>query len=85
MLKVLADRFGKDLAQYDTSLVHNLADPAKGGSIPAFAASKSGTGILLVFTAPNRIQPPVTFDVVQEEDNRIVGGNTFVLNAKKPS
>jgi hypothetical protein len=85
LLKTLDESFGKELKDYDVSKVYNLSDPAKGGAIQNFAASKSGTTVLLVLTAPAKIEEAARFQVVQEEDGQIVGGNTFVLQARKPS
>jgi hypothetical protein len=85
LLKILDERLGAELKNFDTSILHNLADPAKGGAIPDFAASKSGTTVLLILTAPEKAQEAVTFTVVQEEDEQVVGGNTFVLRVRKPT
>jgi hypothetical protein len=85
LLKTLDESFGKELKEYDVSKVYNLSDPAKGAAIQNFAASKSGTTVLLILTAPEKLQEPATFHIVQEEDGHIVGGNTFVLRARKPS
>jgi hypothetical protein len=85
LLKTLDERFGTELKDYDTSKVHSLSDPAKGATIQNFAASKSGTTVLLLLTAPERAQEGARVHVVQEEEGQIVGGNTFVLRVQKPS
>jgi hypothetical protein len=82
MLRTLEERFGAELKNYDTSTLHNLVDAAKGAAIPNFAATKTGTTVLFVMTAPARAQEAVTFSIVQEEDEQVVGGNTFVLRSK---
>jgi hypothetical protein len=85
VLKMLKERFGSELKKYDTSTMHNLNNPAKGGAIPDLRASKSGLAILLILIAPPRAQKAVTFNIVQQEGERVVGGNTFVLRAQKQS
>ncbi|HEV2803562.1 MAG TPA: hypothetical protein VGW57_01400 [Chthoniobacterales bacterium] len=84
-VKTLRDRFGAELEKYDTSKIHTLADPARGGALPELALPKAGISILFVFTAAKKIQDPATVDVIQEEGQQVVGGNTFVLQARKPS
>jgi photosystem II stability/assembly factor-like uncharacterized protein len=83
LLKMLGERFGSELKNYDTSKLHSLRDLVKGALIEKFAAAKSGTPILLLLTAPQRVQEAAKLHVIQEEDGQIVGGNTFVLQVKK--
>jgi hypothetical protein len=83
VLKMLQEHFGSELNKFDTSTILNLDNPAKGGAIPEFPASESGLAILLIFTAPARVQEAVTFNIIQQEDQQVVGGNTFVLRVRK--
>ena len=85
VLKMLKEHFGSELNKFDTSTILNLDNPAKGGAIPEFPASESGLAILLIFTAPARVQEAVTFNIIQQEDQQVVGGNTFVLRVRKQS
>jgi hypothetical protein len=85
VLKKLQERFGSELRKYQTSTIHYLNNPAKGGAISDFPASKSGLATLLILIAPARVQQPVTFNIVQQEAERVVGGNTFVLRVQKQS
>jgi photosystem II stability/assembly factor-like uncharacterized protein len=85
VLKTLKKRFGSELRKYRTSTIHYLNNPSKGGTIRDFRGSKSGVAILLILIAPARAQEAVTFNIVQEESEQVVGGNTFVLRAPKQS
>jgi hypothetical protein len=83
ILNKLKRRFGSDLQKYDTSVIYMLTKREKGGQLMGIKTSKAGLNALLVLAAPKRVKRVATFSVVQEEDGRVVGGNTFVLRAQK--
>ncbi len=83
ILKKLKQRFGSDLEKYDTSVIYTLTDGEKGGQLMGIKTPKAGLNALLVLGSPARAKGVPTFTIVQEEDGRVVGGNTFVLRARK--
>jgi hypothetical protein len=83
ILKKLKQRFGSDLEKYDTSVIYTLTNGEKGGQLVGIKTAKAGLNALLVLGSPARTKGVPTFTVVQEEDGRVVGGNTFVLRAPK--
>jgi photosystem II stability/assembly factor-like uncharacterized protein len=84
LVKTLEGHFGAELGKYDMSMLHNLDNPTKGGTIRDLTIPKPGLKILFVLTAPAAVQETATFDIVQQEGEQVVGGNTFVLRAVKP-
>jgi photosystem II stability/assembly factor-like uncharacterized protein len=83
ILKKLKQRFGSDLKKYDTSVIYVLTKGEKGGRLVGIKTPKAGFKALLVVRSRERAKGVATFSVVQEEDGRIVGGNSFVLRAQK--
>jgi len=83
ILKKLKQRFGSDLQKYDTSVIYMLTNGEKGGQLVGIKTSKAGLNALLALGSPAHAKGVATFSVVQEEDGRVVGGNTFVLRAQK--
>ena len=83
ILKKLKQRFGSDLEKYDTTVIYTLTNGQKGGKLVGIKTPKAGLNGLLVLGSPARAKGVPTFTVVQEEDGRVVGGNTFVLRARK--
>jgi hypothetical protein len=75
---------GSDLEKYDTSVMYVLENGEKGGRLAGIKIPGTGLSTVLALTAPARAQRVVNFTILQEEDNRIVGGNTFVLRAAHP-
>jgi hypothetical protein len=83
ILKSLKERFGSELQKYDTSVIYKVTDGEKGAQFLGVKIPKKGLDALLVVSAPTRTKGVPTFTIVQEEDGRVVGGNTFVLCAQK--
>ena len=83
MLKSLKERFGAELEKYDISNMYALASEDKGGMLAGINIPKTGLNALLALSAPAKPKGIATLNIVQEEDGRIVGGNTFVLRALK--
>jgi len=83
ILKKLKQRFGSDLKKYDTSVIYMLTNGEKGGQLAGIKTPKAGLNALLILGSPARAKGVATFSVVQEEDGRVVGGNTFALRAQK--
>jgi hypothetical protein len=80
VLDYLKERYAGDLGKYDTSVAYMIDEPEKGAQLLGVALPKAGLNALIVFTAPARMKAAAaTLNVVQEEDGRVVGGNTFVL------
>ena len=84
LLRNLKERLGSDLGKYDTSLMYVLENGEGGGQLVGIKTPRTGLNTLFVLTAPARRQRVANFTVVQEEDGRVVGGNTFVLRATQP-
>jgi photosystem II stability/assembly factor-like uncharacterized protein len=79
VLNYLKERYAHGLDTYDTTAVYTLDDPDKGAQFAGIKVPKPGLNVLIVFTAPARARAAATLNVVQEEDGRVIGGNTFVL------
>jgi hypothetical protein len=60
-----------------------LAKGERGGKLVSIKTPKAGLSALLVLGSPARSKGVATFSVVQEEESRVVGGNTFVLRAQR--
>jgi len=83
ILKKLKQRFGSGLKKYETSVIYMLAKGERGGKLVSIKTPKAGLSALLVLGSPARSKGVATFSVVQEEESRVVGGNTFVLRAQR--
>jgi photosystem II stability/assembly factor-like uncharacterized protein len=83
ILKNLKQRFGSDLEKYDTSVIYTLANDEQGGRLAGIETPKTGLTALLVLSSPANAKGVPTFTIVQEENRRVVGGNTFVPRTRK--
>jgi photosystem II stability/assembly factor-like uncharacterized protein len=83
MLRLLGNRRGGEHEDLDVTQVHMLENAAKGATLPGVAIPKEGFRAVLYLSAPARATAPVTFSIVQEDENGLVGGNTFVLRSVK--
>jgi len=82
-LKKLKERLGSELNKYDTSVMYALASGDKGGQLVGVKIPKTGLSALLALSSSASAKGVATLNIVQEEEGRIVGGNTFVLRATK--
>jgi photosystem II stability/assembly factor-like uncharacterized protein len=78
-IKRLKEQFGAELEKFDTSTIYVLENGEKGGHLDDVKVPAAGLRVLLLFTPPERGDARATFNVVQEENGQVVGGNTFVL------
>jgi photosystem II stability/assembly factor-like uncharacterized protein len=79
MLRNLKAQLRGELEAYNTAVLYVLESGEKGGRLAGITIPKGGFRALLTMTAPARLKGSVTFTIVQEEDGRVAGGNTFVL------
>ena len=79
----LREQFGDDLDKFDTTTVYALENSEKGGHIDDVKIPKAGMRVLLLLTPPERAEGTASFNVVQEEQGRVIGGNTFVLQVAR--
>jgi photosystem II stability/assembly factor-like uncharacterized protein len=82
-LKTLKERFGAPLNDYDQSTVYRVEKAEKGGVLRELKVPKAGLRAILLLTAPSSKKDPVTLNILQEENGQLIGGNTFVLRARK--
>jgi hypothetical protein len=85
VLKMLEERFGSELKNYQTSTIHYLNNSAKGGDNIRFSGFQVRTHYSTDLNCPVHAHQSVTFNIVQQEGERVVGGDTFVLRAQKQS
>jgi photosystem II stability/assembly factor-like uncharacterized protein len=78
-MKSLKAQFGADLEKFDTSTLYVLESGEKGGRLDDIKIPTAGLRVLLLLTPPDGGNANPTFNVVQEENGQVVGGNTFVL------
>jgi photosystem II stability/assembly factor-like uncharacterized protein len=83
MIKALRDRFGRDVTAFDITRLYVLESGERGGRLEELEIPKAGVRVLLSFAAPARGKGEAAFNVVQEDGERIVGGNTFVLRTRR--
>jgi photosystem II stability/assembly factor-like uncharacterized protein len=84
MIKSLKEGLPNDAEKFDLTRLYALDKQAKGGGvIPEIKIPKDGLRTAVLLTAPTKADTFATFSVVQEEDGKVVGGSTYVLNAAK--
>lgn len=86
LVKALKDRFGSaELDKYNKDRIHLLTSDATGGHLSGVKIAKAGLRVILVVIPPTTATSrEAMFNVMQEEDGRVVGGNSFVLRTIKP-
>ena len=84
MLTALRERYGNQLTGLDTTRMLTLTDLNRGARLEGVRIPRAGLKGLLVLTPPSRRRPDASLTVIQEEEGRVVGGNTFVLRMPGP-
>ncbi len=83
MLQAFKGRFEEVLNDYDTTRLYNLKDLSAGGTISGLKVPKRGLQAIVVIEADAGAEKEATFDIIQQEGETIIGGNTFILRAAK--
>jgi photosystem II stability/assembly factor-like uncharacterized protein len=79
MLRALEQRLGTDLERFDTTTLFTVEGIRRGGTIVGLALPSNGLQIMILLVPPSANVRPGTLSIVQEVDQRIVGGSTFFL------
>ncbi|HEY3177737.1 MAG TPA: hypothetical protein VGL25_02520 [Casimicrobiaceae bacterium] len=78
-LKQLKARIQDSVSDYDTTRLFMLADFEKGALLDGVKLAKTGTRVFLWIEAPASTDRSASLTLVQEQEQQLIGGNTFVL------
>jgi photosystem II stability/assembly factor-like uncharacterized protein len=79
MLAALQERIGLEIERYDTTRLYALKDPRRSGQLRDVRLPDEGLAAMLLFMAPPQVRNESAISIEQEEEQQIVGGNTFVV------
>ena len=81
MLTALRKRIGASIEKFDTTRLFALNDLGKGGALAGLKLPKGGLRTMLLLVAPAKSAPVRTLSIIQEANQRVIGGSTFVLKS----